>query len=505
MTRTTPRFEAPGPGPSPTPTPRPEPATAVKSGSQSLSTGVLGGLFLLAWIAAYGTAQRLFPCVPELIVEPFPWIPLGRFPTVNREFFFLCAVLAVGFQFMASWELTRSRGIRLALVLASVLALAESWHIALQGPVQALAGRLHGQEVVLALLSVAMLGIVLLSWRRWPDLDGARLKRTVWSACWRWGAGLLAFWAVLTTAVGHPFYQAEFYTNWRILCASLFSVYLFLGLPYAVITGYAYKGLSHDVRDPGFMILLVLRAAVRARQLRLWQALSNRRTTLVMRDLAVKLFFVPVMIAFFFANCGKLFAHLPPAAASPYLLAFHSIMLMDVSLALLGYLCASRWLGNKSVSVEPTLLGWAVVLACYPPFNSVTEQYLPYQANFGGRPWLDLGGLDSILKGVALGGYLIYLLATMSFGLRFSNLTHRGIIDGGPYAWVRHPAYIGKNLAWWSESVRSFSSPWQFLFLLLWNAIYAARALTEERHLMKDPDYQAYARRVRYRFFPGLL
>jgi protein-S-isoprenylcysteine O-methyltransferase Ste14 len=43
------------------------------------------------------------------------------------------------------------------------------------------------------------------------------------------------------------------------------------------------------------------------------------------------------------------------------------------------------------------------------------------------------------------------------------------------------------------------------LSMAFWSLIYYLRAVTEERHLMNDPDYQAYCRKVRYRFIPGLI
>ena len=43
----------------------------------------------------------------------------------------------------------------------------------------------------------------------------------------------------------------------------------------------------------------------------------------------------------------------------------------------------------------------------------------------------------------------VYAWATVAFGFRFSNLTHRGILTHGPYAWTKHPAYVSKNLFWW--------------------------------------------------------
>ena len=44
---------------------------------------------------------------------------------------------------------------------------------------------------------------------------------------------------------------------------------------------------------------------------------------------------------------------------------------------------------------------------------------------------------------------VIYVWATVMFGARFSNLTHRGIITSGPYRFTKHPAYAAKNIAWW--------------------------------------------------------
>jgi protein-S-isoprenylcysteine O-methyltransferase Ste14 len=94
---------------------------------------------------------------------------------------------------------------------------------------------------------------------------------------------------------------------------------------------------------------------------------------------------------------------------------------------------------------------------------------------------------------------LIYSLCTVSFGLRFSNLTHRGIITGGPYRFSKHPAYLAKNLSWWLISVPFVSEQgWSAALrnsciLGLLNLVYFARARTEERHLSRDPVYVAYA------------
>ena len=82
----------------------------------------------------------------------------------------------------------------------------------------------------------------------------------------------------------------------------------------------------------------------------------------------------------------------------------------------------------------------------------------------------------------------------MALGFKASNLTNRGIVSHGPYACVRHPAYIAKNLAWWIGALPTlycaFSSGdvraagYSLLALCGWTTIYALRAITEERHLL---------------------
>ena len=96
----------------------------------------------------------------------------------------------------------------------------------------------------------------------------------------------------------------------------------------------------------------------------------------------------------------------------------------------------------------------------------------------------------------------IYVWGTISFGGRFSNLTHRGIITRGPYRYLKHPAYLCKNLTWWLIDIPFLSSAsWQdalrhCILLLLLNGIYWMRAVTEERHLSRDPVYVAYSKWV---------
>jgi protein-S-isoprenylcysteine O-methyltransferase Ste14 len=111
-------------------------------------------------------------------------------------------------------------------------------------------------------------------------------------------------------------------------------------------------------------------------------------------------------------------------------------------------------------------------------------------------------------------GVGVYAWATLALGLRASNLTNRGIVTTGPYRWIRHPAYVAKNLSWWIGATPLFlkfacTDPRRLVPAILgtaaWSGIYVLRALTEERHLGSDPDYQAYRSRVRWRFIPRLV
>ena len=78
---------------------------------------------------------------------------------------------------------------------------------------------------------------------------------------------------------------------------------------------------------------------------------------------------------------------------------------------------------------------------------------------------------------------------------------------------MRHPAYICKNLSWWIQGIPEaganlVSNPHaaiaQIFHLILSFALYATRAWTEERHLMRESHYREYVKKVPWRFVPYL-
>ena len=182
------------------------------------------------------------------------------------------------------------------------------------------------------------------------------------------------------------------------------------------------------------------------------------------------------------------------------------LFLIDVQIGTVGYLLTLRPLDAHIRSGNPLLGGWLAALMCYPPFVwgiiGPNDQVLSYEVGTPGwAHWF--AGSEVLLW--AWGGLLVFLTAiyawaTVAFGIRFSNLTYRGVLTNGPYRFTRHPAYLSKNLFWWAsvlpflvttgsaaDAVRNTA------FLLIVNGIYYWRARTEEAHLLaEDPKYRDY-------------
>ena len=157
------------------------------------------------------------------------------------------------------------------------------------------------------------------------------------------------------------------------------------------------------------------------------------------------------------------------------------------------------------------MLGWLVCLVCYEPFfPAVSGAFVPYGDGEGpGRLVQEGSGLFVFWSLATLFFHAVYVWATVAFGPRFSNLTHRGIITTGPYRFTKHPAYLAKNAAWWLASVPAFvaSGPADGLaragMLAIISFVYVLRARAEERMLSVDPVYRAYAADVAQRGLVG--
>lgn len=224
-----------------------------------------------------------------------------------------------------------------------------------------------------------------------------------------------------------------------------------------------------------------------------------------LRAWAVKGFFIAFMLSIvtlgFMEEVRADYSQIRVAGPVPLAnVAIDFMFMVDVQIAMVGYLLTIKPLDAQIRTANPFLAGWLAALLCYPPFN--TLPLLDYHQNTA--DWFVwLAGHDALLwlwAGLLVGLTGIYAWATVAFGLRFSNLTYRGVITNGPYAWCRHPAYLAKNSFWWlatlpflatthslTDAVRNCSA------LLMLNAVYYWRARTEEAHLLAaDAKYREY-------------
>ncbi len=224
-----------------------------------------------------------------------------------------------------------------------------------------------------------------------------------------------------------------------------------------------------------------------------------------LRSWAVKAFFLAFMLAVVPGNYGgfvrtDLAGLRDPVALAQWLIAL--MFVIDVGFATVGYILTLRPLDAHIRSANPFAAAWTAALMCYPPFilmeaggpldyHQGTQEWTAW---FAGHPWL-LAVWGAVLVVLTA----IYAWATVAFGLRFSNLTHRGILTHGPYAFSRHPAYLSKNLFWWLSTLPILTTGSMVdavratALMGVVSGIYYWRARTEERHLGLDPVYRAYS------------
>ena len=225
-----------------------------------------------------------------------------------------------------------------------------------------------------------------------------------------------------------------------------------------------------------------------------------------LRSWAVKGFFLAFMLSGFPGNFFNMVTTARPSLTDPVALANFLIALMftiDMTMATVGYILTMKPLDAHIRSAMPYASGWVAALICYPPFvlmdagrpldyHVATSDWTHWLSAHPALLWID-GTMLVLLTGV-------YAWATVAFGLRFSNLTHRGILTHGPYAWMRHPAYVSKNLFWWLSTLPFLVTTGSAIDAIRNTAIMAAvsgvyywRAKTEERHLRSDIDYRRYS------------
>ncbi len=333
--------------------------------------------------------------------------------------------------------------------------------------------------------------------------------------------GFILFWYFFYNSI--PYYQNFLNGNFSLVFLNNFSltsqnIFQFVVFAYAILLIPFY--FFHQEKGKALIILEYF-----IKKIRNFSYKINQKEKVSILAWMVKLFYAPLMIFWlsghistminniyltfwnrklFFENFYDFFNN------NLFWTLFSCILFFDVFFFTCGYLIESPLLKNTIKSVEPTLLGWVVALGCYPPFNGIIGNIITWYSTdfpqFAGH-WFHLFFNFTLL--ICMG---FYSWASFSLGWKASNLTNRGIVKKWPYRFVRHPAYIAKNTAWWIGTlpmlVQSFSQAnWKLFIIIIasmsfWTFLYFMRAMTEERHLLRDPDYQKYKKEVPYRFIP---
>lgn len=235
-----------------------------------------------------------------------------------------------------------------------------------------------------------------------------------------------------------------------------------------------------------------------------WKGRDGRDVLRLLRNWLVKAFFLPLMFTYAIDSISSLQTTEIPEKLTfmkVFLVAQAIIMFADLLYATLGYVFTLRMFNAHIRSSEPTFLGWFVAIMCYYPFWQLLfyPSFLAYDDGLNWDEIIPTGIAQYIWGSAILFFYTIYSLATVCLGIRFSNLTYRGLVSNGPYRFTKHPAYVTKNIAWWLVSMPFIShvsigaALTCTVALMGISTIYFIRARTEERHLSNYPEYVEYA------------
>lgn len=308
-------------------------------------------------------------------------------------------------------------------------------------------------------------------------------------------AGLWATWALMAGlyCIFRFYWRGDYVFAMHVFAAAAIPLFV-LSVPYVVWLDRRLR----EPRDGAWHLGALLLGQAGVDHGEIWSHL---------RAWAVKGFFLAFMISIvpgsFRAAVDADFFRLrhDPVALSQWLVTL--MFVIDIAFATVGYMLTMRPLDAHIRSATPYAAGWVAALICYPPFILMgTGGPLDYRP--GAQDWLYwLQGHPTLLTltGFVLAGLTaIYAWATVAFGLRFSNLTDRGILTHGPYAFTRHPAYLSKNLFWWVAGLPvlvTTGNPVDAIrntaLLAAVSGVYYWRAKTEEWHLSANPAYGPYA------------
>jgi protein-S-isoprenylcysteine O-methyltransferase Ste14 len=118
---------------------------------------------------------------------------------------------------------------------------------------------------------------------------------------------------------------------------------------------------------------------------------------------------------------------------------------------------------------------------------------------------LQIVGFAVCIGGFSLIGWTLLTNPFASTAVRIQSDRGHYIITDGPYAWVRHPMYLGV-LAFALGTPLALGSTWAYVPVAILIVLFARRTLIEDALLEAElPGYRAYAAKVRWRVVPLLF
>lgn len=118
--------------------------------------------------------------------------------------------------------------------------------------------------------------------------------------------------------------------------------------------------------------------------------------------------------------------------------------------------------------------------------------------------WLALVALLLVIAGWAIGTWAMVTNRFFSAVVRIQTDRGHTVVAGGPYRWVRHPAYAGGVIANLAVPLM-LGSAWALIPGVLTAGLTVLRTRLEDRTLQAElPGYADYAQRTRYRLLPGV-
>ena len=221
----------------------------------------------------------------------------------------------------------------------------------------------------------------------------------------------------------------------------------------------------------------------------------------------IKGFFLPIMFTYLGGNVAFVQSQvhlLQETAADAVRYITRVALVAELTVVVVGYTLTVRLFDAHIRSANYFLMAWVITLICYYPLNKVVlGKVFAYKPNGGWTSVIDdYPRMKWIWMALILITFVTWLWAAAIYGLRWSNLTNRGIITEGPYRFTKHPSYVSKNAFFWLTAAPFLTAltTWHAITataaMVVVNGIYYGRARMEEKHLSEDPDYVAYALRM---------